>query len=155
MQDERFEEFVALITGVYRDVQKLKAARADELGLKQVHIFWVYLLMHHPEGLTASEIARLSRIDRSLVSREIDALSAQGYLQSDQASGQRRYAAKLNLTDKGRSVARRISELALDVQNGVDAGITPEELDGFYRTLRKLRSNFDALVSGKGNMQCR
>lgn len=149
MKNERFEEFASLITSVYWDIQKLKAQRGEGLGLKQVHIFWVYMLQRHPEGLTASELARLSRIDRSLVSREIEALTERGYLATEQQTGRRRYGWKFRLTDKGRETAEQISQIALAVQEGADEGITAEELDTFYRTLRKLQHNFSVLTEGE------
>ena len=55
MESERFEQFSSLISGIYRDIQKLKAKWTEPLGMKAVHIFWVYLLKKHPEGLSASE----------------------------------------------------------------------------------------------------
>lgn len=146
MREERFEEFATLISGVYWDIQRLKARNADALGLKQVHIFWVYLLRSHPEGLTASELARLSLTDRSLVSREISALSAQGYIQTDQATPRRRYGWKFRLTEKGEETARRISGIALSVQRGIDAGVSREQLTAFYDTLRVLQRNLSNLT---------
>lgn len=148
MQDERFEEFMALISGVYRNIQKLMAHRAEQLGLKQVHVFWVYLLLCRPEGLTASELAKASQIDRSLVSREIDTLTEGGYVKTHQPTGRRRYGWKFILTDKGMETALEISRIAREVQYGLDEGIPAEELDAFYRTLRRLLHNFDNLTGG-------
>ena len=59
MQGERFEEFAALIGGIHGDIQKIKAGHTARLGLKSVHIFWLYLLRVHPEGLSAREIAEM------------------------------------------------------------------------------------------------
>ena len=77
MESERFEQFSSLISGIYRDIQKIKAKWTEPLGMKAVHIFWVYLLKKHPEGLSASELSRHSQSNRSLVSREIQELMGQ------------------------------------------------------------------------------
>ena len=144
METERFEQFSSLISGIYRDIQKLKAKWTEPLGMKAVHIFWVYLLKNHPQGLTASELSRHSQSNRSLVSREIQELLDLGYVQSDKS--QRRYGQKLTLTQSGHEVAQRISEASLDIQNRVNEGISAEDLMIFYRTLGILMENFHRLT---------
>lgn len=146
MKEERFEQFSSLISGIYRDIQKLKTKWTEPLGMKAVHIFWVYLLKNHPEGLTASELSRHSQSNRSLVSREIQELIDLGYVQMSCASTRRRYGQKLILTQSGLEVARRISEASLEIQNRVNAGIPEADLIILYRTLNILMENFHRLT---------
>lgn len=146
MEAERFEQFSSLISGIYRDIQKLKAKWTEPLGLKAVHIFWVYLLKNHPEGLTASELSRHSHSNRSLVSREIQELIDMGYVQAGKPSGQRRYGQKLTLTPSGSEIAETISHASVEIQNKVNAGIPEEDLIVLYRTLGILMENFHRLT---------
>lgn len=145
MKEERFEEFASLISGIYRDIQKLKTKWTEPLGMKSVHIFWVYLLKQYPEGLSASELSRHSQSNRSLVSREINELIELGYVYAEQ-SAQRRYGQKLRLTPSGKAVAMRISQASLDIQNRVNHGINEEDLKIFYKTLEILMINFHILT---------
>ena len=144
LESERFEEFSALISGVHGDIQKLKARYTTQLGLKGVHVFWLYLLRAHPEGLSASELAAAGGSDRSLVSRELDALFAKGIVFTPGAAngGKRRYGWKLQLTDKGRALAELIVAVAADIQSTVSRDIPPQDLAVFYRTLRTLAARF-------------
>lgn len=146
METERFEQFNSLISGIYRDIQKLKAKWTEPLGMKSVHIFWVYLLKNHPDGLTATELSQYSQSNRSLVSREIQELIDLGYVCTQQGSTQRRYGQKLRLTDSGEEAANRISEATLEIQNQVNAGISEEDLVILYRTLGTLMKNFHRLA---------
>ena len=146
MESERFEQFSSLISGIYRDIQKLKAKWTEPLGMKSVHIFWVYLLKNHPEGLTASELSRHSQSNRSLVSREIQELMELGYVTTQNTTNHRRYGQKLILTSSGQQVAQRISEATLEIQNTVNAGIPEEDLQVLYRTLGILMTNFHRLA---------
>lgn len=146
MTEERFEQFSALISGIYRDIQKLKAKWTTPLGMKSVHIFWVYLLKNHPEGLSASALSRHSQSNRSLVSREIQELMDLGYVHAEQIPNQRRYGQKLRLTEAGKAIAQRISEATLQIQNQVSTGIPEEDLITLYRTLEILMRNFHALT---------
>ena len=142
METVRFEKFTLLIDGIHKSISKLKLDVAPTLGVKGVHLFWVYELSLHPGGLTAAEIASVSRIDRSLVSREIEALKADGYIVSDGGAGRRKYNEKFTLTDSGRTLAYKITERVLEIQNAASAGIPTEELQSFYSTLEKLYGNF-------------
>lgn len=146
MKEERFEQFSSLISGIYRDIQKLKTKWTEPLGMKAVHIFWVYLLKNHPEGLSASELSRHSQSNRSLVSREIQELMDLGYVCAAQTSPHRRYGQKLQLTETGKAVATRISEESLKIQNQVNAGIPEEDLITLYRTLEILMDRFHTLA---------
>lgn len=145
LEQERFEEFSSLISGIYGSIQKLKAHYTAQLGLKAVHVFWIYLLREHPEGMSASELAAAGQSDRSLVSREIDELFEKGIIFTRNGNGKRRYGWKLELTDKGRELADVISAVAAEVQGTVSRGIPEEDLVTFYRTLRTLAGGFDGL----------
>ena len=146
MESERFEQFRSLISGIYRDIQKLKTKWTEPLGMKSVHIFWVYLLKNHPEGLTAAELSRHSQSTRSLVSREIRELIDLGYVAHVDSSHKSSYGSKLVLTESGMKVAERISKASLDIQNNVNAGIPQEDLLVLYRTLGILMENFHRLT---------
>ena len=138
----RFEKLALLIDGIHKSIHKMKIGAAPHLGVKAVHVFWVYELMIHPDGLTATELASKTMIDRSLVSREIEILKNGGYVVSEKGTGKRNYNSRIFLTEKGRALAEKIVGYAKYVQDAVDKGISPEELDAFYATLGKLCDNF-------------
>ena len=144
MEEERFEQFRNLISGIHRDIEKLKTKWTAPLGMKSVHIFWVYLLKNHPRGLTAAELARLSQTNRSLVSRELQNLIDLGYVCTDGSS--RHYGQKLRLTQSGVEAAQKISRASLAIQNEVNAGIPEADLITLYRTLEILMENFHRLA---------
>ena len=151
MESVRFEKFTLLIYGIHKSINKIKFDIAPELGVKSVHVFWVYQLLLHPEGLTAAEIAGVSMVDRSLVSREIETLKKNGYVKSEETGKKRSYNARITLTDKGKELAEKIKSEAIKVQAAADDGITEGELLSFYSTLEKLYSNFTALTVGEKN----
>jgi DNA-binding MarR family transcriptional regulator len=147
MELERFGKFTLLIDGIYKNIHKIKLDIAPNLGIKSVHVFWIYLLRKHPEGLTATELAALSEIDRSLVSRELSKLCAGGYIMSVGGTGKRKnYNSRHVLTEKGGELAEYIRREALAVQKKADEGINEEELATFYNVLEKLYGNFANMV---------
>lgn len=141
MEQVRFEKFTLLIGGIHKSIHNLKITIAPHLGVKGVHVLWVWELLKNPDGLTAAELAMRSMVNRSLVSREIEALREGGYVVLS-LDGGNKYNGKLRLTDKGRELAENIGGEVMRIQNAVDEGIDKEELDAFYKTLEKLNDNF-------------
>jgi DNA-binding MarR family transcriptional regulator len=147
MELERFAKFTLLIDGIYKNIHKIKLYEAPDLGIKSVHVFWVYSLLKHPDGLTSSELASLSEIDRSLVSREIAKLCADGYITYVGGSGKRRnYNSRLVLTEKGVELAENIRGKALEIQRRAGSGTTEEELLICYSVAQRLYSNFSDII---------
>lgn len=147
MQQERFEVFATLIGGIHGNIQKIKSRYSESLGLKAVHVFWLYLLKTHPEGLSASELAAAGGTNRSLVSREIDTMLEQGLIDILEKGENRRYGWKLVLTEKGSQLAGRISRIAKGVQDEVNRDIPQEDLLVFYKTLRLLSLRFEEVLN--------
>lgn len=145
MENNRFEKFTLLIDGIRKSIHKIKLDEAPRLGVKGVHVFWIFELYLHPEGLTATEIANVSRIDRSLVSREIEALKSDGYIKASESAKPKRYNERLVLTDKGIEIAENIQNKVLTVQEAVSRDIDRDELEVFYSVLERLYLNFNAI----------
>ena len=144
MEEVRFERFTLLIDGIHKSIHNLKSTIAPHLGVKGVHVLWVYELLKHDDGLTAAELATRSKVNRSLISREIEALMKDGYVVY-KGGGSGRYNEKLLLTNKGRALAEKIREEVVRIQGAVDESISEEELFAFYNTLEKLSANFRIL----------
>lgn len=146
MEIERFRKFVLLVEGIRKSVQKIKFNNAPDFGVKGVHTLWVYELLCHPEGMTASELAAKSMIDRSLISREIEPLVQKGYIKVAESGRKRSYNTKITLTEEGKKIAVGIGEIAMDIQNRADGGISDSELESFYSTLEKLYKNLSVIA---------
>lgn len=146
METERFGKFVLLVDGIHKSVQKIKLKNSQTLGLKGVHTLWMYELLRHPDGMTASELAATSMIDRSLISRELSELKDHGYISIEEAVGKRNYNKKITLTESGRLVAAGIESIALDIQSEAGLGINSSELESFYVTLEKIYSNLFSIA---------
>lgn len=146
MERERFDKFTLLIDGISKSVQSLKNKIAPKLGIKGVHVLWIYELSTHEEGLTAAELAEKSRMNRSLISRENEFLLSEGYVSVHGGKGKNKaYNATLKLTDRGRELAERVRNEILAIQDAVSTDISEEKLANFYTTLRRLQENLDTL----------
>ena len=148
MEDIRFEKFALLIDGAQKNIQKFKSYIAQELGVKSVHVLWIYELYIHPDGLTSAELAVRSNIDPSLISRELANLKRRGYITKETTPGKRTYNARITLTDEGNTLAKKIYQISLNTQHQVSTGISSKDLATFYTVLEKLHSNLNELMNG-------
>ena len=146
---DRFESFVLLIDAIHKCINKIKTDIAPESAIKSVHTMWLYELLRNPEGLTATEIANKTMIDRSLVSREISALMREGYVRSASSEGKRNYNSVITLTEKGKALAEEIAVAALEIQNKVSFDVSSDELQIFYSVLERLYSNIERISNKK------
>ena len=153
MNSERFGKFVLLVDGIHKSIQKIKLKNSHSLGLKGVHTLWMYELLRHPDGMTASELAATSMIDRSLVSRELSELRDQQYITVEKDLDKRSYNTKISLTERGRTVALEVESIALEVQKNASRGISQEELESFYATLEKLNKNIAEIAEENCSFQ--
>lgn len=140
---ERFETFVLLIDAVHKGINKIKLDILPDSAIKGVHTMWLYELMQNPNGLTAAEIAAKTKIDRSLVSRELRILMKEGIVVTDSKSDKRSYNSVINLTPKGVAYAQKIADAAMEIQNAVSSDIPIDELATFYSVLEKLYENIN------------
>ena len=144
---DRFESFILLIDAIHKSINKIKTDIVPESAVKSVHTMWLYELLRSPDGLTATEIAAKTMIDRSLVSREIAALIKGGFIKSDSFQGKRNYNSVITLTEKGKELAEQIADSALKVQNEVSRNVGADELGVFYSVMERLYSNIVTIAN--------
>ncbi len=139
MKSERFHDFVVGIHQLDNYIKSIEISVARNIGIKGVHALMIYSLYDLPEGLTASEIARKNGYNRSLVSREVNALCKEGIIRYNLKDGKTsKYNAKIILTEKGRDIAKSFSEIGISAQDQVRGDISMEDLAVFYSVLKRM-----------------
>lgn len=144
---DRFESFILLIDAIHKSINKIKTDIVSSGEIKSVHTMWLYELFRNPKGLTATEIANKTMIDRSLVSREITSLIKAGLVKSDSATGKRNYNSVITLTESGKAAAEEIANAALKAQNEVSRDVEADELSIFYSVLERLYRNISNIAN--------
>ena len=81
MPETRFEDFVGIISALGRRIQRIKTAEARRLGFRGSDVMCLYYLVKNPEGLTASELARLVDVSRAAMSRTVSHLEEDGLVE--------------------------------------------------------------------------
>lgn len=144
---QRFEDFVTGITVCYKYLQRIKSMAVNEMGLKGSHVMCMFYLRQHEDGLTASQLCELCAEDKAAVSRTLADLRERGYITSGTGKN---YRAAIRLSEAGRNMAEQFdSRIAQWVTAGGD-GLTEEERENFYRSLRLIAENLRAGLATQG-----
>ena len=142
MSQERFEDYVELIDALSKEIRRIKSAEAERLGFKGADVMCLYYLVKHPEGLTASDLARLADVSRAAMSRTVSRL-AEGGLVEVGAGDSARYRAPVRLTEKGIAATRPIEDIIGRVLASTGSVLSGEQrtqmYDGLNLILERLR----------------
>ena len=113
MGETRFEDFVGIISALDKEIQRIKTAEAKRLGFRGSDVMCLYYLVKHPDGLTASELARVVDVSRAAMSRTIAHLAEDGFVEVGDADDEdaSRYRAPVRLTEKGHEAARPLDDI--------------------------------------------
>ena len=134
-----FESFTITILKLNKLVQKIKNFEMQEYGLKTIHVMCVYYLNIHPEGLTASELTKLTLEDKAAISRALKLLQEKGYASYDP----NKYNAEIRLTKEGKEFASIIDKKADKAVNAGSYAFTEEQRASFYKELGTIANNLE------------
>jgi len=98
------------------------------------------LMISHGLGSTAAELARVGCVDTGAMTRMLDRLENKGLLHRTPCPRDRRVM-KLELTEEGRKLCRKIPFGLSRVLNSMLRGFTPAELDTFKSLARRILAN--------------
>ncbi|MDO4976255.1 MAG: helix-turn-helix domain-containing protein [Eubacteriales bacterium] len=142
---DNFERLYLGVCNIYKDIQKIKKSEMSFFGLSGKHVMPFYYLMSHPEGLTASEICRLSNADKAGVSRSLKEMESEGYILYEENSEKKRYRSKIYLTAEGRKKGKQIRNIILQLTMESGQELSSEERETFYRVLDILSENIHSI----------
>jgi len=139
VEQDRLDEFSALMTNASKSITKLKNKYMSSYGLSSAHTMCIRKLNSSPNGLTRTQIAKKCELDKSQISRIISELSEKGYvLEGPECSN---YKKRVMLTDEGKRIAADINSIALDINKYVSGKISTEDITTFYRVFGEICEN--------------
>ena len=147
--EERFETFTVLINRISRNIRKIKNQEMSEYNLRSAHISCLYFL-YGKEGMTARDLCDRCEEDKATISRALDYLEKNGYLLCESKSA-KRYKSPLLLTEKGRSVGKKIADKIRGVLDEIGVHLTEKERVAFYHYLSVVSDNLEKFVQEQEN----
>lgn len=141
--EERFKKFTISMTKIRRSIQRIKAEEMAEYNLKSPHVSCLYYI--YKEGsLTATQLCEICDEDKAAVSRSILQLQKEGYV-SYSSNSTRRYRAQIELTEKGKDIAKKLVCKIDNILNIVSEGLTDANRKIFYESLDLISSNLEKI----------
>ena len=134
-----FENFTITILRLNKLVQKIKNFEMQEYDLKTIHVMCMYYLNNHPDGLTASELTKLTLEDKAAISRALKVLKEKGYVVYDP----NKYNADIRVTEEGKKLALLICKKADSAVNAGSYDFTEAERNCFYKQLGTIADNLE------------
>lgn len=142
--DDLFERFTISILKLNKLVQKIKVYEMKKFGLKSVHVMCLYYLNLNPEGLTASDLVKLTLEDKAAISRALATMREGGYCEYDPAS----HNAPVRLTESGKRLAGLVVDRAAAAVHAGSAEFTAEQREFFYKSLITISDNLEKYYAG-------
>lgn len=144
-----FENFTISILKLNKLIQKIKQHEMQEYDLKAIHVMCGYYLNEHPEGLTSSELVKLTLEDKAAISRALKAMQDRGFVTYDA----NRHNAPVRLTDEGKRFAEFILERSDKAVEAGSAALSEDERNLFYKSLGAIAENltnyYESLLNKK------
>lgn len=111
-------------------------------------VAWAVLgAIHSDEKSTPSELAEFLSIDRAAITRLLDKLEKQGLIIRQRTDEDRR-SVSLLLTPKGKSLSVDLARESQAVNAQFSDGLTPDEIEQYVVTVRKMLANGKKAVTG-------
>ena len=143
--DERFETFTVLINQISRSIRRIKAEQMESINLKGPHVSCLYYLSKNGP-LTAAELCDRCEEDKAAVSRSLDYLEQNGYLQIPEG---KRYRRPLVLTQKGSAAGAEVSRRIDSIVALASCDVLKEDRLAMYRALSIISKNLEKIYQNK------
>lgn len=145
-----FENFSVTVMKLNKLIQRIKQIEMRDYGLKAIHVMCVYYLNEHPDGITASELVKLTFEDKGAISRALGTLQEKGYIAYDK----NKYNTPVKLTPAGIELAKSISDRTSKAVEAGSSNMPEEQRIAFYRflceTADKLYDYYALLCANNG-----
>lgn len=143
--EDRFETFTILISRINRSIRKIKNQEMADWGLKSIHVSCLHYLRSQG-SLTAAELCERCEEDKAAVSRAIDHLRSEGFIEAS-TNGVKPYKCPLVLTKKGEQAGDAIAQKIATVLREIDDSLTDEQRAAFYQSLAVVSDRLGTIAS--------
>ncbi len=144
---DRFSKFTILVNRIVRNIHRIKSGETSKLGLKGAHVSCLYYLYRSESPLTARELCDVCDEDKAAISRAVDFLCREGYVNCESTAA-KRYRSPLALTEKGAEAGRYLAERVDSILVEASRGLSDGDREIFYRSLDLVSANLQKICDG-------
>lgn len=139
----QFKTFTVMISNINRNIRRLKTDIMAKFDLKCPHLSSLYYL--YTDGpLTAKELGALCQEDKGALSRSIDYLEKEGFINN--LDKKKKYKNPMALTDKGKVVGEYIVKKIDEIFYSASSTFDSEQIKNFFETLKSVDKKLEAFI---------
>ncbi|MBQ8358022.1 MAG: winged helix DNA-binding protein [Clostridia bacterium] len=139
---ERFEQFSGLVSGIYRQIQKLEREEMEKYGLKGAFAQYLVVMNRRGDGMTAAQLCEICDKDKAAISRVISEMEEKGLVTR---TGEKDYRATIALTEEGHKAAAYVADRATVAVTKASEGLTDTHRKLLYASLELIYSNLEKI----------
>ena len=148
--EELYNIFTMQIAKCSRYIRKIKQEEMETFDLKGPHVSCLYYLHKSSSPLTLKELCDVCDEDKAYISRAVDSLENDGYIECNSKT-EKRYKSPLMLTEKGREVSKKIDKVIDQIVIEAGQGVTEENRENFYKTFKIISDNLKKMCDKYGD----
>ncbi len=148
--EELYNIFTMQIAKCSRYIRKIKQEEMETFDLKGPHVSCLYYLYKNNGPLTLKELCDVCDEDKAYISRAVDSLETDGYIECNSKT-EKRYKSPLMLTEKGREVSKKIDKVIDQIVIEAGQGVTEENRENFYKTFKIISDNLKKMCDKYGD----
>ncbi len=141
---ERFEQFSAVISDIYRYIQNIERAEMIKYGYKGAYAQYLVAMRRHDDGVTITNLCDICGKDKAAVSRVISEMEEKS-LVVRVSDNDKAYRAKLKLTDEGMRAAEFVCKQATAAVAEVGKVMNDDERRVFYELINMIADKLQIL----------
>lgn len=144
---QAFDNFTLSLITLNRQVQKIKETEMAAFGLKGNQVMLLYFLGQNKDGLTASQLSKMSLEDKAAISRSLSKLESLGIVAPVRTDGSKRdYRVKRFLTPYGQEIVSQMANRINAVMRQGSAGLSEANRNAFYSSMKTISDNLDSIL---------
>ena len=147
--EELFSLFTMQVSKCSRCIRKIKQEEMDNFDLKGPHVSCLYYLYKNDGSLTLKELCDICDEDKAYISRAVDSLEKDGYIECNSKT-EKRYKSPLFLTEKGKVAAEKTVNKIDQIVESAGSGITQEDREVFYKIFKTISDNLQKICDKYG-----
>jgi DNA-binding MarR family transcriptional regulator len=132
-----------LIAAARRSIRQAASERLKRHRLSSPQ-FWLLVAIHERPGLSLGELAGRRLMDSPTASRVVSRLMRRGFVSIEPDPRDRRRRS-IQLTPRGRALARELHPLALSIRQALAQGFAPAEVEALRGMLLRVIANLGRL----------
>ena len=147
--EELYNIFTMQVAKCSRYIRKIKQEEMETFDLKGPHVSCLYYLYKSNGALTLKELCDVCDEDKAYISRAVDSLEKDGYIECNSKT-EKRYKSPLTLTQKGLEVSKEINKKIDQIVIEAGQGVTQENREIFYKTFKIISDNLKKMCDKYG-----